>query len=142
MKVGIIEVLGAEEVNNILEDEFEKEISTVEIKRYLVPTIDDAVLGARKLFDDGCDFAVIGYALEADEKLSVAFQTSVLLAQAYLGKHIFRVIVPAEEDLKEYSKAAAMEIIRYFYKPSELKSEWQAKPEERTGFEAFSSMFG
>ena len=62
MRVGIVEVLGAEEVNNVLEVEFEKEVSTLEIKRQIVPTIDDAAFGAKKLIEDAaCDFVVIGY---------------------------------------------------------------------------------
>lgn len=142
MRVGIVEVLGAEEVNNVLEEEFEKEVSTIEIKRQVVPTIDDTALGARILFEDfGCDVVVVGYALEEGEKLSRAFQDSVLYAQYDMKKHIFRVIVPSDKDVKEYAKAAAKEIIRYFYKPHELQSERSsmAEPEkEETSFNPFA----
>ncbi|MCD6414437.1 MAG: hypothetical protein J7L23_02300 [Candidatus Diapherotrites archaeon] len=142
MRVGIVEVLGAEEVNNILESEFEKEVSTIEIKRQVVPTIDDTALGARILFEDSdCDIVVVGYALEGDEKLSRAFQESVLYAQYEMKKHIFRVIVPYDRDVGEYTKAAAKEIIRYFYKPHELQSERSSMSEpekEGTSFNPFA----
>jgi riboflavin synthase len=150
MRIGIVEVLGADKVNGILEKEFEKEVSTIEIKRYLVPTIDDAALGARILLEDQeCDFAVVGYYLEEDERLSEACQTSIIFVQSWLKKHIFRVIVPADREIEDYAKAAAKEVIRYFYKPSELgeeKSEMGAGAgeEEETPagvFEAFSKLF-
>ena len=145
MRIGIIEVLGAEEVNDVLEKEFEKEVSTVEIKRLLVPTIDDAALGAKKLFEDAnCDFVVIGYALEEGEKLSQAFQYSVLKAQYDFKKHVFREIVPHDQDIEPYAKAAAMEIIRYFYKPSELQREKSTLAENQQTTETFNpfAMFG
>jgi riboflavin synthase len=143
MRVGIVEVLGAEEVNNVLEEEFEKEVSTLEIKRVVVPTIDDAALGAKMLVEDsGCEFVCIGYALEDKEKLAVATQMTILRAQYELKKHIFRVIVPHDADIKEYAKAAAKEIVRYFYKPEELQHERSSmKPEAESSFNPFA-LFG
>ena len=147
MRVGIVEVLGAEEVNNVLEAEFEKEVSTLEIKRQIVPTIDDAALGAKRLIEDSaCDFVVIGYALEETEKLSQSFQNSVLHAQFTLKKNLFRVIVPTHKDIAPYAKDAAKEIIRYFYKPDELQHERSAMTHEQdaqgdSSFNPFA-MFG
>ncbi|MBN3037575.1 MAG: hypothetical protein JW834_03960 [Candidatus Diapherotrites archaeon] len=144
MRVGIVEVLGAEEVNDVLEKEFEKEVTALEIKRQLVPTIDDAALGARKLIEDAqCDAVVIGYALEDGEKLSQAFQFTVLNAQYDLKRNIFRVIVPADQDVGGYASAAAKEIIRYFYKPEELQHERSAmhEPQKDSSFNPFA-MFG
>ena len=147
MRVGIVEVLGAEEVNDILEGEFEKEVSTLEIKRQMVPTIDDAAFGAKKLTEDAlCDFVVIGYALEDGEKLSQAFQSSVLYAQFTLKKNIFRVMVPHDKKVEEYAKEAAKEIVRYFYKPDELQHERSSMTPEQeeqneSSFNPFA-MFG
>jgi len=142
VRIGIVEVLGAEEVNNVLEKEFEKELSTVEIRRQVVPTIDDTALGAKKLFEDfQCDIVVVGYALEGNERLSQAFQQTVLRAQYEIKKHIFRVIVPADQDIKVYASAAAKEIIRYFYKPEELQHERSSmhEPEKKeTSFNPFA----
>ena len=145
MRAGIVEVLGAEEVNNILESEFEKEVSTLEIKRELVATIDDAALGAKRLVEDAsCDFVVVGYALEDGEKLSVAFQASILHAQFVLKKNIFRVIVPADKKIEDYAKEAAKEIIRYFYKPHELQHERSSMTEDQETDSSFNpfAMFG
>jgi len=147
MRIGIVEILGAEEVNNHLESEFEKELASVEIKRQLVPTIDDAALGAKKLFEDiDCDFVVIGYALDEGEKLSIAFQSSVLQAQYDFKRNIFRVIVPDDQDIEPYAKDAAKEIARYYYKPSELQHEksTMAEPGQQQTSEAFNpfAMFG
>ena len=147
MRVGIVEVLGAGEVNDILESEFEKEVSTLEIKRQMVPTIDDSTLGAKRLVEDAaCDFVVIGYALEENEKLSQAFQASILQAQFALKKNIFRVIVPHDKEIKDYAKDAAKEIIRYFYKPDELQHERSAmtpdqEQQQESSFNPFA-MFG
>lgn len=144
MRVGIVEVLGAEEVNNVLETEFAKEVSTLEIKRELVPTIDDAALGARRLVEDHmCDFIVVGYDLEDMEKLSQAFQLSILNAQYDLKKNIFRVIVPHDKKTEEYCRDAAKEIVRYFYKPEELQHEksTMTTEQEETAFNPFA-MFG
>jgi riboflavin synthase len=142
MRIGIVEVLGAQEVNNVLEQEFEKEVSTVEIRRQVVPTIDDTALGAKKLFEDfGCDIVVVGYALEGKERLSRAFQQTVLQAQYEMKKHVFRVVVPADEDINVYASAAAKEIIRYFYKPDELQAERSSmhEPEKKeTSFNPFA----
>ncbi|MCD4739995.1 hypothetical protein K8R43_02245 [archaeon] len=143
MRMGIVEVLGAEEVNNVLETELEKELSSIEIKRQLVPTIDDTSLGAKKLFEDeDCDAVIVGYALEDGEKISGAFQVSVLRAQYEAKRHLFRVIVPDDKDVKEYARAAAKEIIRYFYKPEELQAERSSmhEPEqkEETSFNPFA----
>lgn len=141
MRIGIVEVLGAAEVNDVLEEAFGAELASVEVKRQLVPTIDDTALGAKRLFEDqGCDAVVVGYALEDNEKLSLAFQQSVLKAQYDLKKHIFRVIVPVDRDVKEYAIAAAKEIIMYFYKPEELQAERSSMEEtepESTSFNPF-----
>jgi len=145
MRVGIVEVLGAEEVNNVLEDEFEKEVSTLEIKRQLVPTIDDSALGAKRLAEESaCDFIVIGYALEENEKLSQAFQASILNAQFALKKNIFRVIVPADKEIEGYAREAAKEIVRYFYKPGELQRERSSMTPEQQPESSFNpfAMFG
>ena len=145
MRVGIVEVLGAGEVNDILEAEFEKEVSTLEIKRQMVPTIDDASLGAKRLVEDSaCDFVVVGYALEDKEKLSQAFQETILRAQFELKKNIFRVIVPHDKEIEGYAKDAAKEIIRYFYKPDELQHErstMASGQEQESSFNPFA-MFG
>ncbi len=145
MRVGIVEVLGAEEVNNLLEVEFEKEVPTLEIKRQLVPTIDDAAFGARKLIEDtDCDFVVIGYDLEDSEKLSQAFEITVLNAQYDLKKNIFRVIVPSDTKNEDYAREAAKEIVRYFYKPEELqheRSSMTGEKEQESSFNPFA-MFG
>jgi len=145
MRIGLVEVLGAEDVNNILEEEFEKEVSTLEIKRVLVPTIDDAALGAKMLSEDhGCDTIVIGYKLEDKEKIAISTQQSILHAQFVLKKHIFRVFVPSDSDEKEYSRDAAKEIIRYFYKPTELQHErstMKHTPEEDQEHGSASSAF-
>jgi riboflavin synthase len=146
MRVGIVEVLGAEEVNDVLEKEFEKEVQGLEIKRKLVPTIDDAGLGAKMLVEDmGCDAVVVGYALEEGEKLSQAFQITILQAQYGLKAHIFRVIVPSDQDIEPYAQAAAKEIVRYFYKPTELQHERSVmKSEERKEESSFNpfALFG
>ena len=84
---------------------------------------------------------VVGYALEEGEKLSKAFQESVLHAQYDMKKHIFRVVVPADQEIEPYAKAAAKEIIRYFYKPEELQHERSSmhEPErESTSFNPFA----
>jgi len=142
MRIGIVEVLGAEEVNNILEAEFEKEVQTLQIKRQIVPTIDDAALGAKKLVQDSdCDIIVIGYELQEKEKLSEAFQQTVLHAQYELKRDIFRVIVPSNQNLKEYTASAAKEILRYHYKPYELQHEVSEKGGETDSFSPFA-MFG
>lgn len=142
MRIGLVEVLGAGEVNDVLEGELEKEVSSIEIRRQLVPTIDDTALGARKLFEDfSCDAVIVGYALEGDEKLSRAFQYSVLRAQYDVKKNIFRVVVPTDTEVKEYATAAAKEIVRYFYKPEELQAERSSmhEPErEETSFNPFA----
>ncbi|MCK4327489.1 MAG: hypothetical protein KAW41_03360 [Candidatus Diapherotrites archaeon] len=145
MRAGIVEVLSAEEVNNFLESEFEKEVSTLEIKRELVPTIDDAALGAKRLIEDtACDFVVIGYALEEGEKLSQAFENSILHAQFTLKKNIFRVIVPHDKKTEDYAREAAKEIIRYFYKPHELQHERSTMAEGQETDSSFNpfAMFG
>ncbi|GAG16573.1 unnamed protein product, partial [marine sediment metagenome] len=141
------EVLGAENVNNALETEFEKEVMHVDIKRALVPTIDDVALGAKQLFEKSkCDFAVLGYSLDEGEKLSTAFQNSVLTTQFHYGKHIFRVIVPGEESMESYVRAAAKEIVRYHFKPEELQDELTKSREEgeesESSFNPFAAMFG
>ncbi len=146
MRIGIVEVLGAEEVNDILEHEFEKEVEGLEIKRHLVPTIDDAALGAKKLIEDmSCDTVVVGYALDDNERLSQAFQHTILRAQYEQKKNIFRVIVPGDQDVEPYAQAAAKEIIRYFYKPDELQHERSVmKSEEKKEESSFNpfALFG
>lgn len=145
MRIGMVEILGAEEVNNTLEKELEKEVSTLEIKRFLVPTLDDAAFGSRKLVEDmQCDAVVIGYPLEENEKPSHAFQNSILYAQYQLKKNIFRVIIPHGEDFEHYAQEAAKEIIRYFYKPSELQHEKSAMHDGDKNEKPFNpfAMFG
>jgi len=110
-----------------------------------VPTIDDAALGAKRLVEDtACDFVVVGYALEEGEKISHAFQTSILQAQFALKKNIFRVFVPHDKKIEDYAKDAAKEIIRYFYKPDELQHERSTMAtgqEQESSFNPFA-MFG
>lgn len=141
MRIGLVEVLGAGEVNDVLEDEFEKELSNVEIKRHLVPTIDDTALGARVLLEDmECELVVVGYPLEDGEKMSQAFQQSVLNAQYEMKKHIFRVFIPADKEIKDYARAAAKEIVRYFYQPEALSEERSTmhEPEKESSFSPFA----
>ncbi len=147
MKIGLIEVLGMEEVLNTLEDEFEKEVETIKIKRELVPTIEDSGLAAKRLAKQDCDLIVLGYALENDEKLSSSFQDSILRAQYDLEKNIFRIIIPSDQEVKPFARDAAKEIIRFFYSPNKLEdraskmrtgSETEEEKEEPSVFNMFS----
>ena len=122
MRIGIIQVTGNKDICDIVEKEFEKEVSTLEIKRVRIPGISSAPLGARILLEDsGCDFAVLPYQLGEDEKLGIDFNLGISLAEFWLKKHIFRILVYPDEEPEGIIKKAVEEIIMYHFKPASLE---------------------
>jgi riboflavin synthase len=124
MRVGIVQVAGNEKLSDIVEEEFNKEISTLEVKRVRIPSIDSAPLGTRLLLEDGkCDIAIIPYQLKDDEKLGIDFNLGVSLSEFWLKKPIFKIIVYPNEDAESVVRGATREIINYKYNipPAETK---------------------
>ncbi len=131
MRVGIIQVVGQEDICDLVEKEFEKEISTLEIKRVRIPTIDSAPMAARILLEDkNCDFAVIPYQLGDDEKLGLDFNLGISLAEFWLKKHVFKVLIYPDEEPEDIVKKAVNEIVLYHFKPGELEREREEEKKE------------
>lgn len=135
MRIGIIQVVGNEDVCDLVEKEFDKEISTLEIKRMRIPIIDSAPMAARVLLEDGnCDFAVLPYKLGDDEKLGLDFSLGISLAEFWLKKHIFKILVYPDEEPEQIVKDAVNEIVMYNFNPKKLeeKKESEERSEENT----------
>ncbi|GEM_PF-4427796 len=127
MRIGIVQVAGNEDVCNLLEKEFEKEISTLEVRRARIPTIDSAPLASRLLLEDNnCDIAVIPYKLGDDEKLGLEFNLGISLAEFWVKKQIFKVIIYPDENPEDIIKDAVNEIIQYYFRT-------EPKPKEESG---------
>ncbi len=133
MRIGIIQVVGHEDVCDLVEKEFDKEISTLEIKCMRIPSIDSAPMAARVLLEDGnCDFAVLPYKLGDDEKLGIDFSLGLSLAEFWLKKHIFKILIYPDENPEQIVRDAVNEIVMYNFNPGELeeKKESEEKREE------------
>ena len=131
MRVGIVQVVGNEKLCDIVEEEFNKEISTLEIKRVRIPTIDSTPLGIRLLLEDAnCDIAVVPYHLSDNEKLGIDFNLGVSLAEFWLKKHVFKIIVYPDEDAESVVRNATKEIITYKYNLPKTDSPSESKEQE------------
>ncbi len=132
MRVGIIQVVGQNKVCELVEKEFEKEISTLEIKRARIPSLDSAPMAARILVEDNkCDFAVLPYVLGDDEKLGLDFSLGISLAEFWLKRPIFKILVYPDEDPEQIVKDAVNEIVMYHFKPGQLEEKKEEEEEKR-----------
>ncbi len=129
MRIGLVQIAGNEDVCDLLEKEFEKEISTLEVKRARIPTIDSSPLATRLLLEDGnCDIAVIPYRLKEDEKLGMDFNLAISFAEFWLKKQIFKVIIYPDEEVADIVKDAVNEIIQYYFRTEKPKEESGGTP--------------